>query len=228
MTLTTKQLLSLLDGKQMTIGRALGILRRDEHYPSLPAAQREFVRAVYEAAREKPGAPVQHPEDAAHRSRRERRDERAELTPVELAWLDRLPRDPAQVRFDDAVQLATLARSISAMHTPTSARLVESIWLPVKAIHDRRVADAKLAQARRPLSALPASTRDAVRAALAVEMPGIADSVLAGQAGEVVRELEDARAAAHADRVRSAEAEVAEVTERAKAYARVADDMVST
>lgn len=218
MTLTTQELFRLLDGKQMTIGRAAGILSRDRHRPSLPAAQRAFVQTVHDTLRERPAPPPPHPEAAA-RTSTTRRDATADLTPVELAWLDRLPRDPSQIRFEDAAELAALAGSINKMRTPQSARLVDAVWLPVKAIHDRRAADAQLAQARRPMPSLPPETKDAVLAALAAQKMEISSEALHAEAAKLIDDFNAARSNAHESNLRTAKERVNELTERERAYA---------
>jgi hypothetical protein len=226
MTLTTSELLSLLDGKQMTAGRAIGIIRRDEHRPSLPPAQRAFVKSVRESSRRRPGPTPTHPENSATSSRT-RRDPNAELSPIELAWLERLPSDPAQVRFEDAVELAALASSVSAMRAPQSARLVNSVWLPIKAHHDRRVAEARLAQAREPLPSLPSETKAALAEALAAQNPGLSELARAAEVSEILRTFEEGRAAARETSLRQAEARIKTLDAEAAQYADTTGEVVS-
>lgn len=220
MTLTTKDVLSLLDGKQMTQGRALGHLRRGSRPGhSLPRAQLDFVKAVYESYQRKPKgeAVPAHPEKTSIRHRY-RRESDGELTPVELAWLDRLPRDPAKVRFEDAERLAALAGSISEMRSPQSARLVNSIWEPVKALHDHRVAAADLERAKRPLPAVPEQVTDALIDALSVDHPGVPRAALHVQANEMLAKVRDERQQRHADGLRHAQRRADELAQQQAGY----------
>lgn len=109
----------------------------------------------------------QHPETAARGA--DLRRGGGPLSPVETAWLTRLPTDPSTVPHADATALAALAKSVSPIDHPMDARLVDSVWQPVKEHHDRNAADVALSNARAlkpnpvPSSVLPAMA-EAVKA----------------------------------------------------------------
>jgi hypothetical protein len=177
--MTPKELLDLLSGSNMNAGKAGARLRRGANPGSLlPRAQREFLETVRDTPRRTTTAGVVHPEDEAGRvANRRNKDE--DLSPVELAWLQRLPLDPAAITFDDAVQLAALASSVSKMKTPATYRLVESVWRPVKDLHDERLAKAQLEKARAPLPDLPLTTVQAIAASLAAQETKFAEAGMA-------------------------------------------------
>lgn len=138
------------------------------------------------------GGVFRHPRDMAHRKRQPRRTGDLELTPVELAWLQRLPADPEQVSFDDAVELAAMTFVDRGIGSP-STRLLNSHWLPVEAVFDRREAEYRLQEARRPLHLIP-NPVPAVAAVIALEV----DGVLTGS--EIQARADRLVAAAMADR----------------------------
>lgn len=92
-----------------------------------------------------------------------------EFTATDLAWLNRLPSDPAAVSYDDAVQLASLAAASSSFADPSGHRLVQSIWKPVKEVHDAKAAASALQQSRQQVHDEPGSAVDALADALAAE-----------------------------------------------------------
>jgi hypothetical protein len=191
--MTPKELLAFLSGSNMNGGRAKSRLNHGSRAGNLlPRAQREFLEAVRDAPRRPSTAGVVHPEDEAGRAGN-RRNKDEDLTPVELAWLQRLPLDPAAITFDDAVQLAALAGSVSKMKTPASYRLVESVWRPVKDLHDERLAKAELDRARAPLPDLPHTTLEAIAASLEEKHPGVSQQALMIEARAVVEPFEVTR-----------------------------------
>lgn len=64
----------------------------------------------------------------------------AQLSAADLAWLQRLPTDPAAISYEDARVLAGMAETLP----PGSAdkRLLDSIWAPVRQLHDAAQANA--------------------------------------------------------------------------------------
>lgn len=209
--MTTRELLKLLDGKQMNQGAAkakLGRTGRPGHY--LPADQKRFLESVSTAARPQRGAGPVHPETEASRNQY-RRDKDEDLTPVELAWLQRLPLDPSKVTFDDAVRLAALAASIREAKTPASARLVQSVWEPVKHLHDERVAKDRAERVREPLGKLPKTTVGAIADALMEEHPGVSREALMHEAREIVSNFEAQRIRQYERTIEKADQQLAEV-----------------
>lgn len=223
MNLSAKDIVRLLDPSSMTAGAAMN-RRRHASKPSSRVTTRQiaFLDAVIASKDDRKGDVVPtHPEAGATRAQY-RRDESTELSPIELAWLDRLPRDPAAVTFEDAERLAALSGQISAMRNPQSALLIETVWAPVKALHDNRVAQAKLALAKQPLPRFPEAVYGAMADALESEHPGVpgeALGVMARQAIEEVRERQERdhsvaldRAQRQVDQLAQAQAERAALT----------------
>lgn len=79
---------------------------------------------------------------------------REPLTASDLMWLERLPRDPAEVTEDQAKELANLAARVEPRSS--DARLVQSIFEPVRERYQARTTEAlvgrqqKLAPPRPP------------------------------------------------------------------------------
>jgi hypothetical protein len=88
------------------------------------------------------------------------------------------------------------------MKTPATFRLVESVWRPVKDLHDQRLAKAQLEKARAPLPDLPRSTMQAIAASLAEQHPGVSEDALVVEARAIVEPFEERR---QRDRLRSIE-----------------------
>lgn len=88
----------------------------------------------------------------------------AQLSAADLAWLTRLPANPASISLEDGQVLAGMAQAL----TPGSAdrRLVDSIWLPLKALHDTAQA-ADTTPGRNPMTSdTPPTTTDEVLVSL--------------------------------------------------------------
>lgn len=192
--MTRRQVIDLLGAPTRVLkGRALGVLNP---YPTgrsnLTPAQAKFVQEVTKSdAKLTPIAP--HPEDRAALDGY-RRKPGEELTAVELAWLQRLPLEPEKVTFDDAVQLAALDHSIREATNPASARLIRSIWEPVKDLHDIARAEAKLRRAKAEPNAIPSSAFDALVDALKSEYPDASEAMLEAEAREILGRLRIKRA----------------------------------
>jgi len=90
----------------------------------------------------------------------------AQLSAADLAWLTRLPASPASISLEDGQVLAGMAQAL----TPGSAdrRLVDSIWLPLKALHDTALAaDTADKAGRNPMTSdTPPTTTEEVLASL--------------------------------------------------------------
>ena len=113
-----------------------------------------------------------------------------QLTASDLAWLQRLPTEPDQIRYEDARTLAGMAQA-----TPLGSsdrRLVDSIWAPVKNLHD--VAQAKVELANATAAAVPtppAATTNVLTAALAREMPMLTPDEASARARALLQEAVD-------------------------------------
>lgn len=76
-----------------------------------------------------------------------------QLSASDLAWLTRLSSDPAGISLEDGQVLAGMSAALPA--GSADRRLVDSIWLPVKQLHDTAQAAAD-----NPAAASGAPTRD--------------------------------------------------------------------
>lgn len=148
-------------------------------------------------------ASVAHPEDAVRGAARNTKA----LAPADLAWLDRLPRDPSAVPFTDATALAGMAQGIATAQPAGASdrRLIDAVWQPVKAHHDRRVADAAMANARQPLPPIPPSALPALSDAVAAEVPQLRDDEVLARAQDLLRTALEERGAARQQAIRDAE-----------------------
>ena len=157
--------------------------------------------ATPKASRTKVAHPLEHATRAQYR-----RDTGEDLAPAELAWLQRLSLDPTQISFPDAARLAALAQSISPMQAPASARLIDSVWGPVKELHDRRVAEAQHADAAEPLTRIPSVAIGAIAELIEQQNENLDDLAIASKARQVIanvstqREDRHSKALARADR----------------------------
>lgn len=212
--ISVDRLLKLLDGSQLNPGTAGAWLRRAERSGSsrvpLTDAQKVFLRDV--AASEREVVVPTHPEDEASQERW-RRPAGEDLTDVELVWLQRLPVEADRVTFDDAVQLAALEASIDRMKTPSSARLVASIWDPVKDRFDESVARARVKRIEQ-LTKVPASTRAAIRDAMMDEYPGASEEMVDLKARDLLETFTARRQERKERDLARAKAQLAEVLER--------------
>lgn len=146
---------------------------------------------------------VVHPEDAVRGQERQHKA----LAPADLAWLDRLPRDPSAVPFTDATTVAAMSRGLTASQPAGSPdrRLIDTVYAPIKAHHDQRVADAALANARQPLPPVPSSALPALADAIAAEVPALTDGEVMARAGDLHRQALEERGAARQQAIREAE-----------------------
>jgi hypothetical protein len=160
------------------------------------------------------------------------------LTPTELAWLDRLPRDPAEVSYQDARALAGLAQAlggyagingrVSGMRaagddgpgpkaTSADLRLVRAVWDPVRELHDRKQAEVNLANASASYPTIPASTEAALADAIHRENGDVLTREEAvTRAARLVRDARQARADQQARDRYQAETQLAAVNQAAR------------
>lgn len=202
-----------LNGKVRAVARFEGQARwaGDRTMAAGPSAKQDaFLREMYDRPEPKTMT-YRHPGiDAMSRPRSSGRsgESSAPLTATELAWLQRLSADPAQVSYDDAVALASMAKD-SGMPA-ADRRLVSAVWLPVAERHDLAAARVALANAE---AAVPPPIPHVARAALAesisAETPGLTPDEASGRAAAAIQEAETKRHRAAATRVADAEAQLA-------------------
>lgn len=127
------------------------------------------------------------------------------LTQTDHALLTRLPTDPAKVSFDDAAWLSSLVADVSPIKHSADARLLDSYWKPVAAIHDAKAADVELQNAlNTPASpVVPKSMRASLTAAILREEPALTASEADGRAKKKIEgaigAFQDRRATTIAD-----------------------------
>jgi len=200
-TLTSRQLVDFICGPQSK-PKLRGAAR---HLPL--GDERSFVEQLAAAVGSTgPDAQHGHPAESAPLISRGGQHGPLTLQPVDVAWLQRLPTDPRQIDDADAAQLASLARA-TAPRTG-DRRLVDSIWLPVKALHDVKVAEANLANAKRPLADLPATALAVMTEAVRREVSGLTEDEVVARAARLLREALDKRVTEHDRRIQKAEAQL--------------------
>jgi len=160
-----------------------------------------------------PTASYQHPADD-HRVRAAKPSDG--LSASDLAWINRLPSDPAQVSHDDAIQLAGLAAGLTGVQSnPSDARLISSVWSPVREIHDANAARAALAAAQTSPPPVPSSAVRALADAIAAETPELTPTEALSRAGSQLRDTLDNRIGARQQKVLDARAAIARASEAA-------------
>ena len=137
------------------------------------------------------------------------------LSPSDVAWLNRLPSDPAQVSHGDATQLAGLSTSLAGTKHVSDARLVESVYAPVRELHDGAAAQAALTAAQRPAPPVPSSALQALTDAIATEVPTLQPAEALSRAGAALRDAMDKRATVRQQKVLDARAAIARASEAA-------------
>lgn len=165
---------------------------RDWHTP----AQRQFLDDVGSQS-------VTPPQSYAHPAagpQPHRKD--GPLSPVEVAWMTGLPRDPTQVTTADAVVLYAMAQSTGGATSP-DGRLVHQLLDPIAAHHDRRAADVAVANARAPIPDVPSSALGALADAVLAENDQLRPEEALARASELI-------ATARTQRVQAREAQIAQ------------------
>ncbi len=192
---------------------------------SLPAQQQQWLNDMSQVRTNGAAPRYDHP------GARPVRREPGPLTPAELVWIQRLPADPAQVSYEDARVLVGLVASVGKVATPGAdqfegaqpahndpkaagdSRLVESIYAPIRELHDRAVANIRLEVAQQPLPAIPASTTGALAEAYMAEIPGLRQHEAWARAEEAVADARADREATRQKAIDAARKDIARVDE---------------
>lgn len=165
-----------------------------------------YLRTILDTPRPTATPPARHPKDHAPGGG----PRKVALTDSDRMWLDRLPRDPRDITLQDAAALAGLSKSLDRMANPSDARLLDSIWGPVDALHARRVAQEQLAYARRPLPVIPPGGEALIAEALSEELASeFTPDEIHGRAVEMLRSSREWQAAMHAQSIDRAESTIA-------------------
>jgi hypothetical protein len=226
--LSSKQVLDLITSKSggkagaaMAMKRQLEQGRRAPGFQPGAADQRRFLEAFIGSWQaDRPGAirtarepkkSYAHPERAARHPRdasgRGGPDLKTGLEPADIVWLQRLPTDPTKVTYADAVQLASLYNATKP--NTSDRRLVESIWRPVKQVHDLKAAEAELELARQPLPDVPSSALGALTEAVRAETSELTDEEVVARASQMLRTALDGRTAQRDAAIGAAQAQIA-------------------
>lgn len=171
----------------VTRGRAMALERRERRQGSVGTQRtREFLAQMA-------AAPVPTLDTYTHPAvGYPQRLDSGPLSPAEMAWLERLPREPAQITFDDAQALASLSASISSMKNRSDRRLVDSVWTPVKELHDRNAAQVQLRNAQRTPTTIP-NALPALADAIAAAEPSLEPGEAIGRAGRALESAQRSR-----------------------------------
>jgi len=227
MPLTSKQVLELISSSSRGRAGAAEAMKRQLEAGRAPgvgfgvAEQRRFLGAFIDEARpdrsgssrvtREPKKSYPHPERAARlapdTSDRGGPDMKTGLQPADLIWIQRLPVDPTQVTYADAVQLASLY-NVTKPGT-SDRRLVESVWTPVKRVHDRKAAEAELEVARQPLPSVPSSALGALTEAVRAETSELTDDEVVARASQLLRTALDGRTAEREAAIAAVESQIA-------------------
>jgi hypothetical protein len=192
MSMSSRKILELLQAPATGMNRGRAVhARLDARRPGAgaTAAQRRFTEAL--TGLPKPTSEAYtHPATSAIGARHET----PALTPADLMWLDRLPRDPAQASFDDARRLASMEAGLREGKAPASdRRLLASIWEPIRSVHDRKAAEIALRNAQQPLPQVPSDALDALVDAVSAETPELHDDEVVVRAGRMLHEALNTR-----------------------------------
>ena len=174
-------------------GRMLAMQRQLNRDRNSSSAQRKLIAALLE---QEPvaSAVYSHPERAV-RLDPVRAGKAITLTESDRAWLSRLPTAD-KVTFNDATELARLARQVEP-RTP-DARLIASIWEPVRTRHDRAAAARELDAARQPWPDIPrAALREALVDAVKAETSELDEAERRNRANVMLDAALTARAGRH-------------------------------
>lgn len=195
--LSTDQILNVVNGlgKAGSKGRTMAA-RKANQYPmgrtGLTSAQQAFLDAA-DRVPQRQTAQYNHPGATAVVTVQSRGD--GPLSPSELAWIDRLPNDPAQVPFTDAQRLLALA---NAVKRPDDQALMRSVAAPVQEYHDVNQAQTELANASAPLAGAPHETLGALADSIAATNQDLEPDEAVGRASRLLRDNGERRVREHA------------------------------
>lgn len=167
--------LAVQGGLGVNRGYAMGMKRRLEQPGAeqwgKTQARRKFLGELIGSERPPSSGGYTHP---ARVSARNIDRDKNRLDASDLAWLERLPRDPTEVSLEDAATVHGLLKNLRLGRASESdRRLVQSIWQPIKALHDKAEAVHNLELARRPLPELSEAAVAAVAEVMCNEDPSL-------------------------------------------------------
>lgn len=154
-----------------------------------------------------------HPGDSAPGTTPAEIPGKGPISDADVAWLQRLPTDPASVTFDDA-------RSAIAMQKRDNLpkdqqRLIDSIVNPILEAHDGAAAGIALHNAQQavPLP-LPQSALPALTSAIAAEIPALTPGEALARAAQHIDQISADRYNTYLQRFQTAQSKVNELQQR--------------
>jgi hypothetical protein len=132
------------------------------------------------------------------------------FTASDVAWLQRLPADPAAIRDSEIEQLMHLVAT--AEPKSGDARLVGSIFKPVQQLHARRRAEAQLAGVRAlPVVEVPRRLKEALAQTIQLETPDLHEDEVGFRSSRLLAEAIAVRDKNRSQLVESAEKTLADI-----------------
>lgn len=219
--LKSHEVLNLVDAvlqRSPGMGGRLEAIRRANRTPmnadTLTPNQTRLVREVQDA-QEGAARPERYDHPGATASYSAPRT--TPLTPAELAWLDRLPRDPSLISHADAKTLATLTSSLRGTETTADSRLLRSIFAPVREMHDRNQAEVDLRNAQHQQPPIPSTALGALADAIHAETPDLEHGEALTRSSKLLQAAADKRANARALAVQQAQDKLDAAKEQTRA-----------
>jgi len=103
------------------------------------------------------------------------------LSASEIAWLERLPKEPGQVSYADAQTLAGILNDFEVNNHrqshPADDRLLRSVVAPIRHVYDLRAAEHEARSARTPLEDIPDGLTAAIAATTAADEERMRDNI---------------------------------------------------
>jgi hypothetical protein len=211
MTLTSKQLLDLYATPATTAGmagRVESIKRASIRLPNGGYSLLTNRLRAHLATLAPKRAPQRHYDNPTAVVRRPAQ-QAAPLTAADIAWLQRLPSDPAEISYEDAHTLARMDATWPA--GSPDARLVRSVLGPVRRYHDTKAAQVDLEnlQATPLRNVNKGEAVELLREALTRETPELHEDEASLRAGNLLQEALLKAANVDAARLDAAKAKVA-------------------
>jgi hypothetical protein len=146
--------------------------------------------------------------------------ERTPLSPADIAWLDRLPKEPTEI---DAKDLRTLTAMAGRAASDGDRRLLETILSPIRAHHDRLERRSRLQDTITEASRPHQRNKDVEQLAISVlaerlrqETPELTEAEAEARARQALRERWDRAEGQRQEKLRIAKEQLAELDKGAR------------
>jgi len=178
---------------------------------NLTSSQRTLLTQVANVpASGKPTPAYSHPARQPHLAGAQTRT--GPLTPAEVTFLDRLPRDPSEVSYADATEVFRLLATADPAEHRSDLPLLRSIADPLREHHDGNAAQADLVRAQQPLHDIPASALSALADAIGAEYDQLQPTEVIARANTMLSDIGSQRVAKRFAAINAAETRISEVT----------------